>query len=64
MEQCRRKLSYPDWGSGCYQVSVYVAWFCLLLCCFFFSLNNIKGKESDIECGLGHVDTVQNHLSL
>ncbi|KFO71619.1 Leishmanolysin-like peptidase, partial [Cuculus canorus] len=21
MEQCRRKLSYPDWGSGCYQVS-------------------------------------------
>uniref|UniRef100_A0A8C9F708 Leishmanolysin-like peptidase n=1 Tax=Pavo cristatus TaxID=9049 RepID=A0A8C9F708_PAVCR len=21
MEQCRRKLSYPDWGIGCYQVS-------------------------------------------
>lgn len=21
MEQCERKLSYPDWGSGCYQVS-------------------------------------------
>ncbi|KAJ6665457.1 hypothetical protein lerEdw1_003298 [Lerista edwardsae] len=21
MEQCRKKLSYPDWGSGCYQVS-------------------------------------------
>ncbi|XP_032649881.2 leishmanolysin-like peptidase isoform X1 [Chelonoidis abingdonii] len=21
MAQCRKKLSYPDWGSGCYQVS-------------------------------------------
>ncbi|XP_069886102.1 leishmanolysin-like peptidase [Dipodomys merriami] len=21
MERCERKLSYPDWGSGCYQVS-------------------------------------------
>nr|KAF6474673.1 leishmanolysin like peptidase [Rousettus aegyptiacus] len=21
MEKCERKLSYPDWGSGCYQVS-------------------------------------------
>nr|XP_014348965.1 PREDICTED: leishmanolysin-like peptidase [Latimeria chalumnae] len=21
MEQCAKKLSYPDWGSGCYQVS-------------------------------------------
>ncbi|KAJ1175772.1 hypothetical protein NDU88_001057 [Pleurodeles waltl] len=21
MEQCTKKLSYPDWGSGCYQVS-------------------------------------------
>lgn len=21
MEQCERKLSYPDWGSGCYQVN-------------------------------------------
>ncbi|XP_032128725.1 leishmanolysin-like peptidase [Sapajus apella] len=26
MEKCERKLSYPDWGSGCYQVSSYVCY--------------------------------------
>lgn len=40
MEQCRRKLSYPDWGSGCYQVSM-----CRGFVLFFLKIS-LKGKVS------------------